>query len=425
MANKITIGLLIFLLILAGGFGYYAYTSYQERNLIREALSDFQTNQAAQAEAIRGEISSLGNELQSELDNLGAGVDKNIAQAVELEGMIEDNLASLDVLGEEVSENLDRIDTMRRELSIATEPHGFVIDAPDVYQKVSQAVIRISDGERTIGSGFIYNTEGHVLTANHVIDALDEIFVITSNGRVFSASLVGSSVFSDVAVLELDGTPDVVPPALSDSSQLKIGDPVAAIGSPFDLTDSLNTGIISQLDRNAEIEFDSQGRSVPNLIQFDAAVNFGNSGGPLFDAAGNVIGLVVARVGPEEGDGIYYAVSSNKVRRVADSIIDQGSFDYPWLGVAISNLTPQQVQDMGLESINGVLVGLVVPDSPAETADVQIDDIIIGIDGAEINSLAMLTSYLGEHLGPGEPATLKVIRGSETLEIEIEIGLRS
>jgi S1-C subfamily serine protease len=425
MANKITIGLLIFLLILAGGFGYYAYTSYQERNLIREALSDFQTNQAAQAEAIRGEISSLGNELQSELDNLGAGVDKNIAQAVELEGMIEDNLASLDVLGEEVSENLDRIDTLGRELSKATEPHEFVIDAPDVYQKVGQAVIRISDGERTIGSGFIYNTEGHVLTANHVIDALDEIFVITSNGRVFSASLVGSSVFSDVAVLELDGTPDVVPPALSDSSQLKIGDPVAAIGSPFDLTDSLNTGIISQLDRNAEIEFDSQGRSVPNLIQFDAAVNFGNSGGPLFDAAGNVIGLVVARVGPEEGDGIYYAVSSNKVRRVADSIIDQGSFDYPWLGVAISNLTPQQVQDMGLESINGVLVGLVVPDSPAETADVQIDDIIIGIDGAEINSLAMLTSYLGEHLGPGEPATLKVIRGSETLEIEIEIGLRS
>jgi len=164
---------------------------------------------------------------------------------------------------------------------------------------------------------------------------------------------------------------------------------------------------------------------VPNLIQFDAAVNFGNSGGPLFDSAGGVIGLVIARVGPEEGDGIYYAVSSNKIRRVADSIIARGYFDYPWLGVSISDLTPQQVQDMGLESINGVLVSQIVPDSPAETADVQADDIIIGIDGAEIKNVAMLTSYLGEHLSPGEPTTLKVIRDTVTLEIAIEVGLRS
>jgi serine protease Do len=164
---------------------------------------------------------------------------------------------------------------------------------------------------------------------------------------------------------------------------------------------------------------------VPNLIQFDAAVNFGNSGGPLFDSVGDVIGLVIARVGPEEGDGIYYAVSSNKVRRVADSIITQGIFDYPWLGVSISDLTPQQVEDMGLKSINGALVSQIVPDSPADIADVQADDIIIAINGAEINNVAMLTSYLGEHLSPGEPTTLKVIRDTVTVEIAIEVGSRS
>ena len=425
MMNRITIGLLVFLLFLAGGFGYYAYTSYQQMNLMREELSTFQTAQAAQAEAIRGEIASLSNELQTKLDNLGANLDKNIAHAVDLEGKVEDNLALIDALGEEVSENLGRIDTIGRELTKATEMAGFVIDAPDVYQKVSQAVIRISNGERTVGSGFIYDSEGHVLTAHHVIGDLEEIYVIISDGRVFAASLVGSCAFSDVAVLKLDGAPGVAPPAMSDSSQIKIGDPVAAIGSPFDLADSLSTGIVSQVNRFTEIEYDTQSRSVPNLIQFDAAVNFGNSGGPLFDSAGGVIGLVIARVGPEEGDGIYYAVSSNKVRRVADSIIARGYFDYPWLGVSISDLTPQQVQDMGLESINGVLVSQIVPDSPAEIADVQADDIIIAIDGAEIKNVAALTSYLGEHLSPGEPTTLKVIRDTVTLEIAIEVGLRS
>ncbi|MFH1925621.1 MAG: trypsin-like peptidase domain-containing protein [Chloroflexota bacterium] len=425
MANKITIGLLIFLLILAGGFGYYAYTSYQQMNLMREELSTFQTAQAAQTEAISGEIASLSNELQTELDSLGADIDKSIAHATDLEGKVEDNLALIDALGEEVSENLDRIDTIGRELTKATEMAGFVIDAPDVYRKVSQAVIRISNGERTVGSGFIYDSEGHVLTAHHVIGDLEEIYVIISDGRVFAASLVGSNVFSDVAVLKLDGAPGVAPPAMSDSSQIKIGDPVAAIGSPFDLADSLSTGIVSQVNRYTEIEYDNQSRWVSNLIQFDAAVNFGNSGGPLFDSVGDVIGLVIARVGPEEGDGIYYAVSSNKVRRVADSIITRGYFDYPWLGVSISDLTPQQVQDMGLESINGVLVSQIVPDSPAEVADVQDDDIIIAIDGAEIKNVAALTSYLGEHLSPGEPTTLKVIRDTVTLEIAIEVGLRS
>ncbi len=425
MTNKITIGLLIFLLFLAGGFGYYAYTSYQQMNLMREELSTFQTAQAAQAEAIHGEIISLSNELQTKLDNLGADLDKNIAYAVDLEDKVEDNLALIDALEEEVSGNLDRIDTIGRDLTKATEMAGFVIDAPDVYRKVSPAVIRISNGERTVGSGFIYDTEGHVLTAHHVIDALEEIYVISSDGRVFAASLVGSCAFSDVAVLKLDGAPGLAPPVMSDSSQIKIGDPVAAIGTPFDLADSLSTGIVSQLNRFTEIIYDTQSRSVPNLIQFDAAVNFGNSGGPLFDSAGGVIGLVIARVGPEEGDGIYYAVSSNKVKRVADSIIAQGYFDYPWLGVSISDLTPQQVQDMGLESINGVLVSQIVSDSPAEIADVQADDIIIGLNGAEIKNVAMLTSYLGEYLSPGEPTTLKVIRDTVTLEIAIEVGLRS
>ncbi|MBA7676328.1 putative serine protease HtrA [subsurface metagenome] len=298
------------------------------------------------------------------------------------------------------------------------------MNTPKVYQKVNQAVVRISNGQGTVGSGFIYSSEGHVLTAHHVIDKLDEIYVIIPDGKVFPADVVGSCAFSDVAVLKIDDISGIEPPTMADSSKIKVGDPVAAIGNPFDLAESLNAGIISQMNRFADIEYDGQTRWVANLIQFDAAVNFGNSGGPLFDSDGGVIGLVIARVGPEEGDGIYYAVSSNKVRRVADSIIAQGYFDYPWLGIGISDLTPQQVQDIGLESINGVLVTQIVPDSPAKVAGVQVDDIIIAIDSTEARNVAEFTSYLGEYKSPGESTTLTVIRDTITIDMSLEIGLR-
>ncbi len=341
-----------------------------------------------------------------------------------LEDKVDANLAMIDTLEERVSGNAERLDTVTQELAETTELAGSVINAQDVYRKASAAVVRISNGQRTIGSGFIYDPEGHILTAHHVIDKLDKIYVIVSDGRIFPARVIGSCVFSDVAVLKIDDEPGIEPPEMADSSNIRIGDPVAAIGSPFDLAESLNTGVVSQVNRFAEIEYDGQTRWVASLVQFDAAVNFGNSGGPLLNSSGGVIGLVIARIEPGEGDGVYYAVSSNKVKRVADAIINQGYFEYPWLGVDISDLTPQQVQDMGLESINGVIVSRVVSDGPAQTAGVRVKDIIIAIDGVEMGNVAQLTSYLGEHLSPGESTALTVIRGTTTIDISLEVGLR-
>ncbi|TET47441.1 MAG: PDZ domain-containing protein [Dehalococcoidia bacterium] len=424
MVNKITIGLLVLLLFFVGGFGYYTYTFHQQVNMMRVELNTFQNEQAARTEAIQSEIISLNNELRAGLDNLGAEIDKNIAHSVDLEDKVGASLAVIDTLEQRVSGNLEEIASIKQELTEAAEIAGPVMNTPKVYQKVNQAVVRISNGQGTVGSGFIYSSEGHVLTAHHVIDKLDEIYVIIPDGKVFPADVVGSCAFSDVAVLKIDDISGIEPPTMADSSKIKVGDPVAAIGSPFDLAESLNAGIISQMNRFADIEYDGQTRWVANLIQFDAAVNFGNSGGPLFDSDGGVIGLVIARVGPEEGDGIYYAVSSNKVRRVADSIIAQGYFDYPWLGIGISDLTPQQVQDIGLESINGVLVTQIVPDSPAKVAGVQVDDIIIAIDSTEARNVAEFTSYLGEYKSPGESTTLTVIRDTITIDMSLEIGLR-
>lgn len=424
MVNKVTIGLLVLLLFFVGGFGYYTYTFHQQVNMMRVELNTFQNEQAARTEAIQSEIMSLNNELRAGLDNLGAEIDKNIAHSVDLEDKVGASLAVIDTLEQRVGGNLEEIASIKQELTEAAEIAGPVMNTPKVYQKVNQAVVRISNGQGTVGSGFIYSSEGHVLTAHHVIDKLDEIYVIIPDGKVFPADVVGSCAFSDVAVLKIDDISGIEPPTMADSSKIKVGDPVAAIGNPFDLAESLNAGIISQMNRFADIEYDGQTRWVANLIQFDAAVNFGNSGGPLFDSDGGVIGLVIARVGPEEGDGIYYAVSSNKVRRVADSIIAQGYFDYPWLGIGISDLTPQQVQDIGLESINGVLVTQIVPDSPAKVAGVQVDDIIIAIDSTEARNVAEFTSYLGEYKSPGESTTLTVIRDTITIDMSLEIGLR-
>lgn len=425
MLNKITIVLLITLLILVGGLGYSAWASHQQLNLIRAELSLFQNEQTARTEALGGEITSLNSQLRSGLDSLGTEIDKNSHHITDLEDNVVDNQAAIRSLEKSASSSLEKIDTLSEKLDETMLRAGSVIDATVLYRKVSETVVRISNGQQTIGSGFVYDADGHVLTAYHVIDVMDEIYVIFPSGQIFAADVVGSCPLSDVAVLKLDSGPGIEPPEISDSSQVKIGDPVAAIGSPFDLPESLSTGIVSQLNRFAEIEGNGQTRWVSNLIQFDAAVNFGNSGGPLFNSSGGVIGLVIARVQPGEGDGIYYAVSSNKFRLVADAIIARGSFDYPWLGVNIADLTPQQVQELGLESIHGVLVVQSLPDSPAEAAGVQADDIITSIDGNAVANVAMLTSYLGEHLTPGEPATLTILRGTTVLEIELEVGVRS
>ena len=211
---------------------------------------------------------------------------------------------------------------------------------------------------------------------------------------------------------------------LADSSQLRIGEPVVAIGSPFELKDTLTAGIISQVDRFAEITGSIQSRWVTNLLQFDAAVNAGNSGCPLANAEGEVIGIVVARIYPTEGDGIYYAVSSNKAKRVITAILDHGHFEYPWIGVSVADLTPKMVEDRDLETANGVLVSSVFSGSPADEAGIEVNDIILSINQIPAKDSAVLTSYLGEYTSPGDMATISILRGTMYIELPVEIGER-
>ena len=417
MVNKVIIGILVLLLILMGGISYYSYTLSQQIDYLSGQLTAFEMEQTARIDVVSSEIIEFRGEALSSVnaleDKLGDKIDEAMAEIDTLEKETEEATSG-------VASQVDLLEDRLTELSRSR------LDASEVYQKVIQATVRIGNEQNTAGSGVILDTKAHVLTAYHVVEGLSEKYVTLHDGRVFRATTVGGDEASDVAILRLTGNPNIEPPPLADSSQVSIGEPVVAIGSPrftddpHELRDTLTSGIISQVNRYIDIE----NQYIANLLQFDAAVNFGNSGGPLFNANGEVIGIVIARVDPSEGDGIYYAVAANKVKRVAEALIKKGSFDYPLIGTEITDLTPQIVKDMALETANGVLVTSVSSSGPAEAGGIQADDVIISMDGVPVRDSGELTSYLGEFKSPGDTAIIGLIRGTSRLELSIEVGER-
>ena len=417
MANKVIIGILVLLLVINAAIGTYAYLLSRDIDTLSRQLADQQEEVTAQLGAVSDEVEALGMETEARFGTVEEG--------------LQSNLASLDALGNQIAEEAALTESKIAGLqagisSISSEltEMGPLLNADAVYQAVSQSVVAVSDGEHTIGSGFIYDSDGHVVTANHVVDELTTIYVVLPDGRTTPASVVGRSPLSDVAVLTLERQFDVMPLTLADSAGISIGEPVVTIGNPFDEEGTITAGIVSQLGRFEEVGDETGSSWIANLIQFDAPANFGNSGGPLFNVAGEVIGIIIARVGPELGDGIAYAVSANKVRRVADSIIERGSFAYPWLGVEVSDITPLLAELIGRESVHGVLVEQVAPGGPADLAGVRSDDIIIAINGVTITEIADLVSYLGEYTSPGDSAILTIIRDDTEIELTATLSNR-
>jgi putative serine protease PepD len=411
MLNKVLIGLLAVILVANGVAGFYIYTLTGEvddlngqLNTMREDAAAAAAEQAALVEAVRADVGALEREIGSRLDGVVDDIAGNL-----------DRIEDLDSAAAAGSARITDAESRLESLSAAVAEFKPAFAADEVYDAARRTVVEISDGTQTIGSGFVYDGEGHVATAYHVIEELEDIYVILSDGILSPAEVVGGSEISDVAVLALQDAGTLVAARVGDSSRLAVGEPVLAIGHPFDEPNSLSVGVVSQLDRYTEVGTDTEGRWIANLIQFDAPANFGNSGGPLFDADGSVIGMVVARIGPELGDGISYAVSANKLRRVADAIIEGGKFSYPYLGLVLEDLTPLMAEAAGQDTVRGARISRIAFGSPAQGAGFTVGDIIVGINGVDIDSVATLTSYLGEHASPGDEADIRLVRnGSET-----------
>ena len=267
-----------------------------------------------------------------------------------------------------------------------------------------------------LGSGFVVSEDGYIFTNNHVVSNADEIFVKFSDGREYKTKLIGTSPEVDIAVLKIEANEKFKPLEFSDSDKIEIGQWSIAFGNPMGLNDSMTVGVISAAGRSSlGIE------EIENFIQTDAAINQGNSGGPLIDINGKVIGVNTAILSTSGGSvGLGFAIPSNLASVVKDSIIATGKFEKPYIGVYLNNLDSEKIKALNIKSTNGVLIAKVVADGPAARAGIQANDVIVAVNGKAVNSAG---AFIGELAAKkiGETVELSVIRNSQTVKIRVAL----
>ncbi|HLS15181.1 MAG TPA: trypsin-like peptidase domain-containing protein [Beutenbergiaceae bacterium] len=298
-----------------------------------------------------------------------------------------------------------------------------------VAQAVRPTVVAIdvaAQGGAGAGSGLVWDADGHIVTNNHVIDGAAQIQVTLSDGRMFAAEVVGTDPVTDLAVLALVDPPeDLELAGMGQDADRRVGEPVMAVGNPLGLSSTVTTGVVSALDRPVTAgEGPGQAPSVTNAIQVDAAVNPGNSGGPLFDAEGQVIGInssIAALSGGQSGSiGLGFAIPADLVVNITDQLIANGEAEHAFLGVAMTDDTAT-VDDI---TRTGASVQTIEPGSPAAEADIDEGDVITAIDDRPVASAAALTGYVRTHTA-GDEVTLSVVRDGEALEVSVTLATTS
>jgi S1-C subfamily serine protease len=301
------------------------------------------------------------------------------------------------------------------------------------------------------GSGFVVSPEGYILTNSHVIttsgeaippeaiEAATDVFVEFSDGARVSAEIVGWDLFDDVGLLKVDPSAHPLSPVpLGDSSRVVVGEPVAAIGSPFGQVGSLAVGVVSATER--AVDSLTSDYSVVDAIQTDAPINRGNSGGPLFNARGEVIGIN-AQIRTESGnaEGVGFAIPINSAKRSMEQLIESGQVRYAWVGISTQTVTASLARELGLESAGGAAIQTVVPGSPAAEAGLRagteavlvegVDfldggDVVVAIDGEEVRSTEDLIRIVTGRLFPGVKAEFTVLRDGERIRIGLVLADR-
>jgi 2-alkenal reductase len=322
----------------------------------------------------------------------------------------------------------------------------------EIYKKSNPGVVAIqvlTDSGNGLGSGFVIDKDGHIITNFHVIEGVTELEVDFPSGFKTRGEVIGTDTDSDLAVIEVEAPPEeLFPLPLGDSSKLKVGQTVVAIGSPFRFHGTMTTGIISSLGRTLESIHAAPGGNfftAGDIIQTDAAINPGNSGGPLLNIEGEVIGVNRAirtfNFTSEDdplNSGIGFAIAINTVKRVVPSLISEGKYDYPYLGISsLSDISLLQQEALRLPRSSGAYVTDVTPDSPADRAGLHGatnptdfpnlfsgGDLIIAIDGITIQTFSDLLSYLIQEKSPGDTITLTVMRQDQELELDLTLGKR-
>jgi S1-C subfamily serine protease len=295
------------------------------------------------------------------------------------------------------------------------------------------------------GSGFVYNRRGYIVTNNHVVEGAIRVYVTFYDGVQLPAKIVGADPDSDLAVIKVDAPPERLAPVIwGDSDEVKVGQRAVAIGNPFGLNGTLTTGIISALGRSLP----SLNRSfrIPEIIQTDAAVNPGNSGGPLLNSKGEVIGVINAIVPRQVGVGersflgVGFAIPSNLAQRVVPALVEKGKYEHPWIGIVGNSVTPEIAEVMNLDKAQGALIIQVLSGSPASKAGLQGGnqeftdqdgfltqiggDVIVGIEDEEVRDFDDLISFLSRRGAIGDTVILTIIRDGRLKKIDLTLGPR-
>jgi putative serine protease PepD len=285
------------------------------------------------------------------------------------------------------------------------------LSVQSIYQLANKGVVEVTAGQGQ-GSGFVYDADGHIITNEHVVDGANSVSVRFWHGKTFTASVVGTDASTDLAVLKVDApVSQLFPLSLGDSSKLVVGDQVVAIGSPFGLEGTVTSGIVSALHR----EMTSPNHfAIDNSIQTDAAINHGNSGGPLLNAQGKVVGVnsqIESNSGGNEGVG--FAIPSNTVKSIASQLISNGKAEHAFLGVVLSDSSSQ----------TGGAIGQVRAGTPAAKASLRAGDVVTSAGGTKINSASELRAVINAHR-PGDTISVTYTRGGQSHTVKVKLAAR-
>ena len=312
----------------------------------------------------------------------------------------------------------------------------------EIFEKTEPGVVRINTHKNQtenevggVGSGFVFDKKGHIITNAHVIEDATKTVVTFLDGRSYNAKIIGIDKHTDIGVIKVNADLKLLHPlSLGDSSNLQVGEPVTAIGNPFGLSGSMTSGIISQMGRllpsNAVGGF-----SIPDVIQTDAAINPGNSGGPLLNMRGEIVGINTAiQSSTGEFTGVGFAIPSQTVVKIVPTLISEGEYKHPWIGISGRDIDLDMANALGLKDALGFLIITVVEDSPASDAGligsdktIEVEgrdypvggDIILAVDGIDVRKIDDILIHLQRVKIIGDEMDLEILRGDRTTNVTI------
>ena len=340
----------------------------------------------------------------------------------------------------QIDENELQVQNQINEINDFISEESKTLSLTEIFEKAEPGVVRVNTIQNQtasetggVGSGFVFDKKGHIITNAHVIEGSTKTVVTFLDGRSYNAEIIGMDEYTDIGVIKVNADLKLLNPlSLGDSSNLDVGEPIAAIGNPFGLSGSMTSGIVSQMGRLLP---SGSGYSIPDVIQTDAAINPGNSGGPLLNMRGNIVGINTAiQSTTGEFTGVGFAIPSQTVAKIVPTLISEGEYKHPWIGISGRDIDPDTANVLGLKDAIGFQIITVVENSPAADAgligsDKMIvvegreyptgGDIIVGVDGMDVRKIDDILVHLQRVKTVGDEMNLEILRDGRTTNVTI------